>query len=225
MPDFDAIMAEQPCWNCQRVLSVEVQTKLHQGRRHRTLKIGDEILVGDPAERESFFYDIVLSSPQGPGQVNAAYDWRCTKCRHISWLVVRVLGNKLAACEALAWDTPVADAINLVDAGAATTFLFRDAGMDCWINQISLEVLARRKPGSKSVEPYMETLSNKLPGRFRTLLSSARFKSESPFKREEYVGVFAYNEAEIRRDLANASTMYRAYPTEFPRFVPAVIAR
>ena len=110
---------------------------------------------------------------------------------------------------------------HLIDAGAATSYLYRDAGMDCWINQITLEVHARRKKGSSSVEPYKETLSNMLPGRFRTLLASARFHQESPFKKEEYVPVFAYNEDELKRDLKNTAQLYRDYPTDFPRYVPA----
>lgn len=219
--DFDAILAEFSCWNCGQSQKIEIQTKLHQGRRHRTLGPGDEIRVGDITDRESFFYEIVLNPPDRPGTVNCAYDWRCTKCKHTNWVVIRVVDHKLAAVEPLVWDDAAVDEVHLVDAGAATSYLFRDAGMDCWINQITLEVHARRKKGSTSVEPYKETLSNMLPGRFRTLLASARFHQESPFKQEEYVPVFAYNEDELKRDLKNTARLYRDYPAEFPRYVPA----
>jgi len=219
--DFDAILAELPCWNCGKTQKIEIQTKLHQGRRHRTLSPGDEIRVGDLTDRESFFYEIVLNAPTEAGNVAAAYDWRCTKCKHTNWVAMRVRDHKLASLEPLVWDEKSIDAVHLIDAGSATSYLFRDAGMDCWINQITLEVHARRKKGSSSVEPYKETLSNMLPGRFRTLLASARFHTESPFKKEEYVAVFAYNEAELKQDLVNTARMYQAYPADFPRYVPA----
>ncbi|MBM3268405.1 MAG: hypothetical protein FJZ01_12210 [Candidatus Sericytochromatia bacterium] len=219
--DFDAILADFTCWNCGRGQKVEIQTKLHQGRRHRTLGVGDELRVGDPGDRESFFYEIVLNPPEEDGTVNAAYDWRCDKCKLTNWACMRVAGHKLAGVEPLMWDEANVESVNLIDAGALTSYLFRDAGMDCWINQITLEVHARRKKGSSSVEPYKETLSNMLPGRFRTLLASARFNQENPYKKEEYVPIFAYNEQELKRELINTARMYRAYPADFPRYVPA----
>ncbi len=219
--DFDAILADLTCWNCGRAQKIEIQTKLHQGRRHRTLNPGDEIRVGDPTDRESFFYEIVLNQPDQEGAVCAAYDWRCTKCKHTNWACMRVSDHKLVALEALKWDAAAVDSVHVIDAGALTSYLFRDAGMDCWINQITLEVHARRKKGSTSVEPYKETLSNMLPGRFRTLLASARFNQESPYKKEEYVPIYAYVEDELKRELINTAKMYQAYPGDFPRYVPA----
>jgi hypothetical protein len=221
--DFDAVLADLSCWNCGKTQKIEIQTKLHQGRRHRTLNVGDEIRVGDITDRESFFYEIVLNAPSEAGAACVAYDWRCAKCKHTNWVRLDVRDHKLLSLEPLSWDAASVEQIHLIDAGAATSFLFRDAGMDCWINQITLEVHARKKKGSVSVEPYKETLSNMLPGRFRTLLASARFSQESPFKKEEYVPLFAYNEVELKRELVNTTKMYQANPSEFPRYVPAQI--
>ena len=221
--DFDAILAEFPCWNCGRTQNIEIQTKLHQGRRHRTLSVGDEIQCGDPTERESFFYEIVLNDPEVQGEVCSAHDWRCSKCKQINWAKVEVKDHKLVAVEPLQWTEETVNHVHLLDAGGTTSYLYRDAGMDCWINQISLEVSARRKKGSSSVEPYKETLSSMLPGRFRTLLASARFNAESPFKQEDFTIVLAYNQPELKRDLVNTARMYREFPADFPRYVPASV--
>ncbi len=219
--DFDAILTDVECWNCHRRTEAGLEVKLHQGPRDRTLKIGDPIKLGAIGDREAALYDIVLSDPAVPGTVSTAQDWRCSACKQLNWVHVRIEGDLLTSVEPLVWDGEVAAGIHLVDAGAATTYVFRDAGMDCYIDPITLEVSARRNKGETSVLPYRQTLSSMLPGRFRTLLASARFHAQSAFSHEDYAHVFIYDPAELRRDLANTARLYREHPEEFPRYLPA----
>ena len=219
--DFDAILTNFECWNCHKRTETGLEVKLHQGPRNRTLQIGDPIKLGTRGDRVPAVYDIVLSDPSVPGTISAAHDWRCPACKQLNWVHVRIEDDLLTAVEPLFWDGDAAAEIHLVDAGAATTYVFRDAGMDCYIDPITLEVSARRNKGETSVQPYRQTLSSMLPGRFRTLLASARFHAQSAFSHEDYAHVFSYETPELRKDLANTARLYREHPDEFPRYLPA----
>lgn len=219
--DFDAVSFEFACWRCGQRTATEIQTKLHQGERGRTLREGDEVQLGRVGDPEAFMFDVVLRDPEADGELEAAHDWRCPGCKLINWVRVRIEGHRFAGVEPVDWDGAGAEGVHIADGGGVTSYLFRDAGMDCWIDPITLEVMARRKKGQTSVEPYRETLSSILPGRFRTLLASARFRSEHPYKQEDYALVFTYEAGQLRRDLANTARLFREHAAEFPRYLPA----